>query len=457
MIFSKRENRHVPISRPRIMPTEDERSVDNASACGEGPSLPFDYDTGIFTPPTLVTRDFAHHNGVWNTEKHLRLAADIRNIGRADLVGFGMTTMLTCANDGKGRFESARVVLEKFPHYLGRQNNTHPRFLGDANGNGYPDIIGFGDSAVFLSFNNGDGTFQSGVEILRNLFCDTYAWYPDKHPRFVADMTGNGVVDIAGFGEAGVHVAFNDGRGGFRSLKMVVSAFGYGDAAGGWRIEKHPRLLADLTGKGRPDIIGFGDTGVFVSLNNGDTTFERAKLVLPTFGFAPDEYAGDGWRVKKHPRFVVDLTGNGKADIIGFGDGGVLVALGNGNGTFQPVEKVLDWFGFSDDAGGWRVERHPRFVVDLTGNRCADIVGFYDDGVWVAFNNGDGTFQTPQRVVPDFGYDIGGWRVDKHPRLLADITGNGYPDIVGFGEDGVYVSFNVGARPYDKASRIAPI
>ncbi|CAG8692274.1 13073_t:CDS:2, partial [Acaulospora colombiana] len=434
-IFAKAVNRHVPISRPKAILIEGEHHLDGNSAYGEDYSLPFDHDTAIFTPPTLVTRDFAHHNGVWSTEKHLRLAADIRNIGRADIVGFGMTTMLTCANDGKGRFESARVVLEKFPHYLGRQNSTHPRFFGDATGNGYPDIIAFGDSAVFISLNNRDGTFQPGVEVLRNLFCDTYAWYPEKHPRFVVDVTGNGVVDIAGFGEAGVYIAFNDGRGGFPSLKMVVSAFGYSEAAGSWRIEKHPRILADLTGKGHKDIIGFGETGVFVSKNNGNMAFSRAKLVLPNFGYAPDEYTGDGWRVNKHPRFVVDLTGNGKADIVGFGDGGVLVALNSGDGTFQPAEKVLDWFGFSDDAGGWRVEKHPRFVIDLTGDGCADIVGFHDDGVWVAFSNGDGTFQTPQRVVPDFGYDIGGWRVDKHPRILADLTGNGCPDIIGFGED----------------------
>lgn len=45
-----------------------------------------------------------------------------------------------------------------------------------------------------------------------------------------------------------------------------------------------------------------------------------------------------GWRVEQHPRFVVDVTGDGKADIIGFGnDAGPWVALGNGDGTFQPA------------------------------------------------------------------------------------------------------------------------
>ena len=39
---------------------------------------------------------------------------------------------------------------------------------------------------------------------------------------------------------------------------------------------------------------------------------------------------------------------------------------------------------FGYDAGGWRVEQHPRFVVDITGDRRAEIVGFGNAGVWMA-------------------------------------------------------------------------
>ena len=51
--------------------------------------------------------------------------------------------------------------------------------------------------------------------------------------------------------------------------------------------------------------------------------------------------------------------------------------------------RVIDNFGYS--AGGWRVDRHPRHVVDVTGDGRADIVGFGNAGVWVALSNGDGT------------------------------------------------------------------
>jgi hypothetical protein len=49
-----------------------------------------------------------------------------------------------------------------------------------------------------------------------------------------------------------------------------------------------------------------------------------AQLVLADFG------CESGWQVDRHPRFLADLTGNGGADIIGFGNRGVCVALGNG-------------------------------------------------------------------------------------------------------------------------------
>ena len=210
---------------------------------------------------------------------------------------------------------------------------------------------------------------------------------------------------------------------------LVLMEFGYD--AGGWRVERHPRFLADLTGDGRADIVGFANEGVFVALNNGNGTFQQPRLALSEFG-----YDAGGWRVERHPRFLADLTGDGRADIVGFANEGVIVALNNGNGTFQPRGLVLSEFGY--DAGGWRVERHPRFLADLTGDGRADIVGFANEGVIVALNNGNGTFQQPRLVLSEFGYDAGGWRVERHPRFLADLTGDGRADIVGFANEGVY-------------------
>ena len=385
----------------------------------------------IGIPPQKVVADFGYDAGGWRVEKHPRFLADLTGDGRADIVGFGDAGVWVALNKGDGTFQAPQKVVVNFGYDAGGWRvEKHPRFLADLTGDGRADIVGFGDAGVWVALNKGDGTFQAPQKVVANFGYDAGGWRVEKHPRFLADLTGDGRADIVGFGDAGVWVALNKGDGTFQAPQKVVANFGYD--AGGWRVEKHPRFLADLTGDGRADIVGFGDAGVWVALNKGDGTFQAPQKVVANFG-----YDAGGWRVEKHPRFLADLTGDGRADIVGFGDAGVWVALNKGDGTFQAPQKVVANFGY--DAGGWRVEKHPRFLADLTGDGRADIVGFGDAGVWVALNKGDGTFQAPQKVVANFGYDAGGWRVEKHPRFLADLTGDGRADIVGFGDAGVWI------------------
>ena len=61
----------------------------------------------------------------------------------------------------------------------------------------------------------------------------------------------------------------------------------------------------------------------------------------------------------------------------------------------------------------------------------------------------------PKRVLDEFGQRAGEWRVDRHPRMLGDVTGNGRADIVGFGETGVHVAVTT-LRPRN-ASVLVPL
>ena len=376
----------------------------------------------------------------FRVERNPRFLADITGEGRADIVGFGDTGVWTALSKPNGTFQSPQVVLADFGFNAGGWRvNKHPRLLADLRGNSRADIVGFADAGVYVALSNGDGTFQPAQFVIADFGFEA-GWRVDKHPRFLADITGDGRMDIVGFGDAGVYVALGNGDGTFQQVRFVIADFG--QEAGGWRVDKHPRFLADITGDGRADIVGFGDAGVYVALSNGDGTFGPVRFVLADFG----EEAG-GWRVDKHPRFLADITGDGRADIVGFGDAGVYVALSNGDGTFQPPLFVLADFGF--EAGGWRVDKHPRFLADVRAKGRSDIVGFGNDGVYVALSNGDGTFTfQPIPVVNDFGFDAGGWRVDKHPRYLADLKGNGRADVVGFGDAGVLISLSNGDGTY---------
>lgn len=55
----------------------------------------------------------------------------------------------------------------------------------------------------------------------------------------------------------------------------------------------------------------------------------------------------------------------------------------------------------------------------MTGDGRADIVGFGDAGVWESINLGNAAFKALQKVIDNFGYDVEGWRFEKHPRSVV--------------------------------------
>ncbi len=378
------------------------------------------------------------------------LARLTRN-NRSDIVAFGDAGVWVALGRGDGTFDPPRLAIGDLGYVAGGWRvDRHPRLLADVTGDGRADIVGFGDAGVYVALSRGDGTFDyTPVPAIGDLGYSAGGWRVDRHPRFLADVTGDGRADIVGFGDAGVYVALSRGDGSFSyTPQTVIGDFGY--SAGGWRVDRHPRFLADVTGDGRADIVGFGDQGVWVALSRGDGTFDPPQLVVLDFG-----YVAGGWRVDRHPRFLADLRGIGRADIVGFGDAGVYVALSRGDGTFDYTpQPVVGDLGYS--AGGWRVDRHPRLLADVTGDGRADIVGFGDAGVYVALSRGDGTFDyTPQVKLADFGYSEG-WRVDRNPRLLARLTANVRADIVGFADVGVRTSLSNGDGTFAPKRLAAP-
>jgi hypothetical protein len=382
--------------------------------------------------PQLVVRNYGYVAGGWRIEKHPRLLADTTGDGRADIVGFGDAGVYVSRSQPSGQFEPPVLRVPDFGAVAGGWRvDRHPRMLADTTGDGRADIVGFGDAGVYTSQAQVDGSFGPVTFVVANFGYVGGGWRVEKHPRLMADTTGDGRADIVGFGDGGTWVSVAGPGGTYGAPNLVIADFAY--VAGGWRVERHPRFMADTTADGRADIVGFGDAGVYVSRSNANGTFGPIQLVVNNFGAV----AG-GWRIDRHPRMVADITGDGRADIIGFGDAGVYVSLAQANGTYSAPELVVNNFGYV--AGGWRVEQHPRFLADTTGDGRLDIVGFGDAGVYVSRSLGGGKFEAPGLVVTNFGQAAGGWRVDRHPRFVVDTTGDGRADIVGFGDGGVWLS-----------------
>ncbi|MFF0905406.1 UNVERIFIED_CONTAM: VCBS repeat-containing protein [Kocuria sp. CPCC 205316] len=165
-----------------------------------------------------------------------------------------------------------------------------------------------------------------------------------------------------------------------------------------------------------------------------------AAAAPPSAAAEPGSFSyAQGWRVGQHPRELADVNGDGRADAVGFGDAGVLVGYGLDDGTFSPATLKASSFGRDQ---GWRVDRHERALADLNADGRADVVGFGEDGLYLSYSVPNGVITTPTHSDPDladYGVDQG-WRVDRHPRKLADATGDGRADVIGFGDAGTYLS-----------------
>ena len=308
------------------------------------------------------------------------------------------------------------------------EGNSRPQ------GNG-PDMGAFefgGGGDGDDSGDGGDGEDDSSnISRWTPAFDYNHGWRVSNHPRMFADVDGDGDDDAVGFGLDGIYVALSNGDRFSESATRWTTAFDY---LHGWRVSKHPRMFADVNGDGKDDAVGFGLDGVYVALSNGNGFAPNATRWTTAFDYL------HGWRVSKHARMFADVNGDGKADAVGFGVDGVYVALSNGSGFESEPNRWTT--AFSEDSG-WPALEYPRMLADVDGDGDADAVGFGSDGVYVALSNGKRFSTHITRWSTAFSYSDG-WRVSDHPRMFADMDGDGMDDAIGFGFDGVYVARSTG-------------
>jgi len=385
--------------------------------------------------------------------------ADVNGDGLLDLVGFGSTGVRVALNTGSG-FSGDQPWSTYFGANTGwTTGNINPRMLVDVNGDGLPDIVGFGSGGVGIALNTGAGF--ATVQDWSFDFGTNQGWSDNTaYPRTLIDVNGDGLPDILGFGGDGVYVALNTGSSSFGAMTKWNAGFG---AAAGWSgtvsngnpvrgliippsSNPQPRMVIDVNGDGLPDIVGIGSAGARVALNTGTS-------------FAPDQpWGGANFGLNAgynndnaFPRMLQDVNGDGLPDLVAFGAGGLRVALNTGT-TFSP-DQGWGAAGFGANLGWTNSDANPRMLVDVNGDGLPDVVGFASGGVRVSLNTGT-SFAGDQPWSAAFGSNAGWTSNQIYPRMIVDVNGDGLPDSVGVGSAGVRASLNTTIGPPDMVASV---
>lgn len=369
-------------------------------------------------------------NGIDDRTEIVAWDTDLNSDGRPDIVGFGAKGVQTSLSRGSS-YSSAVSAVSGFGTSTGWSTSKSLRMVIDVTGDGDPDIIGFRESAVMVAKGNGAGKFSKATRWASGWGYGD-GWTLSNHIRTLADVNGDGRLDIVGIGKAGVKVALNRGSSFGPASYWLRGDFG---SAEGWTTTRHVRLVDDVNGDGRADLIGFSKAGVKVALSTGSAFRSPTRWTSAFSG-------SRGWRADITPRTLADMNGDGRPDIVGFGRNGVHVALNTGS-SFATAKKWSGSFGYNTSSSGWRVKRDPRTLADVNGDGRLDVVGLRSGGAYVARNTGS-SFTSPALWTKDYGSRE--WTLGLMPRAVVDANGDGRADIVGFARHGVHVALSSGSR-----------
>ena len=198
-----------------------------------------------------------------------------------------------------------------------------------------------------------------------------------------------------------------------------------------------PVFVADINGDGLADVMAISTNGVLVAASNG-SSFNDAQQWTASFTSVT------GWTsMDTYPRTLADVNGDGRPDIVGFKNDGVYVGINLG-GAFNGQVKWLPDFGTATTVAYASNSVNPRISIDVSGDGFADIVGVANDGIYVSLGNGS-AFAAATKWASDFSVGAGWTTQDSYPRVFGDVNGDGLPDMIGFKSDGTYVALNTGS------------
>jgi hypothetical protein len=298
-------------------------------------------------------------------------AADFNKDGNVDLaITNGFTNVSIMLGNGHGTFLITST-------YSATPQHLNSLAIGDYNQDGFPDVA-LPNGQLF--FGNGDGTLKPP---------GAFPTAPHAIVVSALDVNGDGVTDLLtasfgtfcgqnDFGTTGVSLGKGDGT--FQSVALFDS--------GGC---SYPLFMAvgDLNNDGAPDILllngpvggNFAQPGLGVLINKGDATLPAAELNIS---------GGSGGIA------VNDFNNDGNADAV-LADGSIY--LGNGNGKLRFLTSV-PLGGVAVVTGDFNNDGNPDLAAAV---ECAPAGCSSGGQLLIAAGNGNGTFQAPT-ALPSGGF-----------------------------------------------------
>ena len=328
---------------------------------------------------------------------------------------FGSEQFYPAADDNGGQGYAVDVDGKDGPDLV-RLNYNDRRIEVQLNdGTGHFGAVQY--SSVYVLFNNGLDPMAHETDGPISAYFGDF----DRDGKIAIEVStsADGIFFLRGTGDGN----FGDGTfSGNRANIPIYTPNGFENAPIAANGDGVPH---DLNGDGIPDLV-FGNTSdsqLFIGLGRGDGTFEQHFY---NASYSPDLGTGIVGQLQPTPQVnVADYNGDGVMDVLVGSQirndriGGAAVILGDRPGTLRaPGQVPFEVSPFS--SGG----TSPSVTADFNGDGIHDLATLTFAGVSVALGNGDGTFQPFNPAI-----SVGGSGFLANSLLAADFNGDGRMDI----------------------------